>query len=147
MKVRNIWLWSTLILIGFVFTGCRKSGCTDPDAVNYDSVAKKEDHSCEYEGDVIFWYGQNTSSGLIGDGASSLIFKIDEEIIGSTATNIYWTGIPDCSADGSISASKSLGNVKTRAANYSVEDQTGFEYWSGTINFTANTCESMELVW
>jgi len=34
------------ILIGL--SGCKKEGCTDDQAINYDSEAKKDDGSCEY---------------------------------------------------------------------------------------------------
>lgn len=39
-----------LILVIFVFSilGCRKQGCTDSSALNYDSKAKKNDGSCIY---------------------------------------------------------------------------------------------------
>jgi hypothetical protein len=30
-----------------VFTGCKKEGCTDENAKNYDSKAKKDNGACE----------------------------------------------------------------------------------------------------
>lgn len=33
----------------FFFSSCKKEGCTDSDAINYDEDAKKDDGSCEYE--------------------------------------------------------------------------------------------------
>ena len=33
----------------FAFIGCKKQGCTDPEALNYDSSAEKNDNSCVYE--------------------------------------------------------------------------------------------------
>ena len=38
-------LFATLIL-GFAFTSCKKEGCTDSKATNYDAEAKKDDGSC-----------------------------------------------------------------------------------------------------
>ncbi|MGB2458665.1 MAG: hypothetical protein ACPIA4_06475, partial [Flavobacteriales bacterium] len=61
--------------------------------------------------------------------------------------NVYWTGAPDCGQDASVTVTKDLGNVKTQSYSYSVVDQTGFEYWTETINFNANTCTSLELEW
>ena len=39
-----------LFIVGlfFVFTSCKKKGCTDPLATNYNSEAKKDDGKCEY---------------------------------------------------------------------------------------------------
>jgi hypothetical protein len=68
-------------------------------------------------------------------------------IVGSTATTNYGTSPPNCGDNGSITITKNLGNVKNKSFTYSVKDQTNFEYWSGIINFTANSCEAIELVW
>ena len=32
-------------------TSCKKKGCTDPTAINYNSEAEKDDGTCEYEQD------------------------------------------------------------------------------------------------
>jgi hypothetical protein len=37
-----------LLAFSLVFVGCKKKGCTDPAALNYDSKAKQEDGSCEF---------------------------------------------------------------------------------------------------
>ncbi len=36
-------------IIAFSITSCRKKGCTDETAANYDEEAKKDDGSCEYD--------------------------------------------------------------------------------------------------
>jgi len=36
------------IVIMFVIAGCQKEGCTDPNAMNYDSKAKKDNGTCVY---------------------------------------------------------------------------------------------------
>lgn len=49
-KMKFTTLLASLALAGMVFTtGCKKEGCTDPLALNYDEDAKKDDGSCEYE--------------------------------------------------------------------------------------------------
>ena len=45
---KNLLIKSAVVLVIFAFNACKK-GCTDPLALNYDSNAKKEDQSCEYE--------------------------------------------------------------------------------------------------
>lgn len=51
MKKRN---FTKVILIGLLAlssVACRKEGCTDPDATNYNEEAKKDDGSCNYASD------------------------------------------------------------------------------------------------
>jgi hypothetical protein len=134
-------------LITLFMVGCRKEGCTDPDSKTYNSKAKKEDYSCVYEGSVVIWYGQHTASELVKDGVTSLTFTVDGSIVGSTSSSIYWTSAPDCGDNGSITITKNLGNAKNKSYTYNVKDQTGFVYWSGVLNFTANTCFALELAW
>ena len=129
-------------------TSCSKEqGCTDPDSKNYSATAEEDDGSCAYEGSAVFWYNETAANGLVDDGATSLTYYVDGKIVGSSASNVFWTGSPDCGQNSSVSITKDLGNVKTQAYSYSVKDQTGFEYWSGTLNFNANTCFAIELSW
>jgi len=141
-------LMLVLIILGTTtMTSCKKEGCTDPDSTTYNPDATKDDWTCQYEGETVFWYGQTASDGLIADGATNLTFYVDGQVVGSTATSVYWTAAPNCGDNASITVTKDLGGVKTQSYSYSVKDQTGFEYWSGTLNFNANTCFATELTW
>jgi hypothetical protein len=130
-----------------LFSGCKKEGCTDPDSINFEESAKKDDGSCQYEGSVVFWYGEVTSLSMIGDGIESLTFYVDGEVVGSSVTSVYWSGAPDCSSNSSITITKDLGNSKNQTFTYSVKDQDGIEQWEGIVNFTANTCLSLQLTY
>jgi len=119
----------------------------DKDSINYSSSATSDDGTCRYEGDVVVWYGQYTASQLVNDGASTLTYYLNGSIVGSTAASIYWTSRPNCGANASITITKDLGGSKGKSYLFSVKDQRGNEYWSGVLNFSANTCESLELTW
>ena len=62
MKTLKTILSITLIGSITVFSSSckRREGCTDPNAINYDSKAKQDDGSCEYQDDNN--NGNNTST-------------------------------------------------------------------------------------
>ena len=49
MKTKLTLLSALAVLVMLGLPSCKKKGCTDPSALNYDSKAKKDDGSCEYE--------------------------------------------------------------------------------------------------
>jgi len=138
-------LFLTVSLISFY--SCEKPGCIDPDSINYDPDATTDDGSCQYEGNAVIWYGSATAQELINDGATSLFYYVDGQLVGSTAASFYFTAAPNCGQSGTITITKSLGFSKTLNFPFSVKDQTGFEYWNGTLTFNANDCFKMELTW
>jgi len=47
-NILQFFFFTFLILLVFSLSACKKKGCMDPDAYNYNESAKKDDGSCEY---------------------------------------------------------------------------------------------------
>lgn len=48
MKKHILIFTVTILTFGSIITSCKKKGCTDEIATNYDSGAEKDDNSCEF---------------------------------------------------------------------------------------------------
>lgn len=134
------------IFLAFFISSCRK-GCTDSQAVNYDSKAKKTDNTCTFKAKCNFWYTQSVSNNLINDGATSLTLYIDGQIRGSAGTNVYSISPPECSNTGVLNFEIDLQKLKDKSVLYQIKDQTNYLYWEGTLQFKPNDCISTQLTW
>lgn len=130
-----------------LISSCAKPGCTDKNATNYNASAKTDDGTCNYEGSVVFWYGQTTATKLGAAGSTALTYYVDGILAGSSAASIYWTAAPECGQAQSVTSKKDLGIVKSKSYTFSIKDQTGTEIWAGTQTWTANTCLKLELTY
>ena len=138
MKKFNAILMVILFAVLLVNTGCKKEGCTDPDSINYDSEAKKDDGSCEYEATVQFWYDEEFSNYLLEIGDTIILIYFDNELIGSYDLTEYYDSAPECGlAD--VYKTKYLGNSKTKDYNYKITDYDGNEILGGTVLLDAST--------
>jgi hypothetical protein len=144
--MKNLIYISSLFLI-LTFIGCTKEkGCTDINSDNYNPDAEVDNGTCEYSSSYVFWYGKETSDFLINSGKTSLTYYVDDVIVGSSQSDIFWTNDgPTCGQNASITVTKNLGIAKNKSYTYKVIDQFGFTVWDGVINFTANTCTRLEL--
>jgi hypothetical protein len=129
-----------------LLTGCQTEGCTDPTAVNYESTADINDGSCNYEGEVVFWYNAATSQDVIDFYGESLLFYVNGQLIGSTAASVYWMGAPDCGQNASITYTGTWQNNTSKTVSYEVWDEDGYQWWSGTITLNANNCLALQLL-
>ena len=130
--------------------GCKKEdedvlGCTDPDAISFNSNANTNDFSCTYEGSVNFWYNEDVATELEYYDSHSLKFYIDGDLIGSKSADVFFTSSPGCGAAGSVPTDLDLGVIKEKEFLLQVIDQDDYIIWEADIDITANVCKTLEL--
>ena len=124
----------TILVIGvmsMLFSSCEKEeaeiyGCIHPSATNYSSYATADDGSCEYSGEVMFWYNSNGTSATINIGG-----KI--RYISS-----YYSSAPSCGSSGCATFTLPIGSYNFMASST-------WSTWSGTVSVTSTGCSKMLL--
>ena len=81
--MKNLFFCSIFAVL-FFLVGCKTEGCTDQNAVNWNSDADTNDGSCTFEGKVVFWYGEEVAIEK-GQFATAYSFYVDGELV-ETAT-------------------------------------------------------------
>lgn len=78
---------------------------------------------------MVFWFNEETSRNLLNDGAETLTFYVDNELVAtSTVDDIFWETVPSCDESTSISANVLISNKRDKFV-FTVKDQTGFVYY------------------
>lgn len=72
-KVKFVTMALMVAVLALGATSCKKKGCTDPNANNYNSEAKKDDGNCTYP--VINMTGAGTSGDISGSGGTASASK------------------------------------------------------------------------
>ena len=136
-----------LVCVLTIFTSCKKEGCIDKDALNYDSKAKKDDGSCEFSASVVFWIDEEGQAFLDDQNAFILTFFFNDKIKGIKFTNSLEVKekSPSCRADGAITFTQYLGNDKTYFGFYSVVSEMGDIIFAGPLFLNANQCRKVRL--
>ncbi len=106
---------------------------------------KKEKPVPETQGTVVFHHSQTTATDLVDQGAITLSYYVDSELAGSMAADKYSTPAPECGQDGTFTFNKNLNGAKEKTFIYSVQDQTGYEFFSGTGTLTDGACARVVL--
>jgi hypothetical protein len=134
------------VLMLTTLNACKKEGCTDSFATNYDEKADSDNGTCTYTGTVQFWYGKSASDWLDTVEVTSLAYYVDNQLIGSSAANVYFTGDPSCTQANVVRKTMDLGLAKTKTVPYKVVDQNSDVIWSGNVTFDGTkSCINIQL--
>jgi hypothetical protein len=123
-----------LILITLAFTSCKKGGCMDYDALNYDPEAKVDDNTCYY-----YWIGQNYQGGKIfyidrskKHGMIAAEFDLPNSYWGCTNDSIEVLGINETAVGRGAANSQIIVDqcgYNTAAGECLMLDTMGYDDW------------------
>lgn len=139
MKKGQILILAAVLSMGTI-TSCKKKGCTDANADNYSTEAKKDDGTCTFP--VLNMNASGTSGDISGGGGSatgSQTFTQNNSTLGwdmdiNASTGSFNLTVTD--ADGNIVINKTLtaGSGAQDASGTSSAGTTGT--WTTTITLT-----------
>jgi hypothetical protein len=149
IKIQNI-MKKLLLLLAIpvvlsTLAGCKKEGCTDFFANNYSDAAKKDDGSCTYKEDVIFWIDYDGYQALQTLGVSGVTLYVDGVLVGSSLSTLYWTGVPNCDQQGNFKVTIDMGKNISKTIQYEVKDNNGNSLYTDSYIVVSGDCSKILL--
>jgi len=123
--MKKVALFALILSVGFI--SCKKKGCTDENAINYDSGAKKDNQSCNYlptitlngnEADTIAMGDNYTDLGASAtnyDGAAVVVVT-DSSLFNKDSIGTYIITYTASNEHGSVSTERSVTVMMGQAA-------------------------------
>jgi hypothetical protein len=96
-------------------------------------------------GKVTFWYGQSIPLLANSTGTTSFTFYLNNEVIGSSAADVYSVSEPSCGSGGAVSKVVDLGGDDSATMTYKVVDQSGNTWWEGSVKIQDGGCLNQQL--
>ncbi len=128
-----------IAVLSFGFTSCKKKGCTDVDANNYNEDAKKDDGTCTYP---VINMGNNNSGDISGSGgsaSSSKTFTQSSSTLGwdmsiNASAGSFNLRVTDADGTEVINQTLTAGSGPQSADGTSAAGTTGT--WTATVTLT-----------
>jgi hypothetical protein len=128
-----------------IFLSCKKEGCTDVFADNYDEKAKKNNGSCQFSGNLTVWYGEDVATEIFNAGYSNVYFYLNGQLQGSTSSSVFVIN-PSCN-QGFISKDINFGSKDSDTFQLQVKGDDVDVLWDVSVQVSAkDNCRLLELV-
>jgi hypothetical protein len=137
------------VALVFALTSCEPQGCTDETADNYDADAEKDDGTCEYTAEILFYSDSISRKRLFDDGVNTPVdIYVNEEKIGSlNYYNYIKDAPPECGDDYSddtyqevLQYTFTLIRPKEDAVDIEIKDNTGEVIATSYTGIEAGQC-------
>jgi hypothetical protein len=135
-----------------ILTACKKEGCTDNLAENFDKEAEKENNTCTYEGTLTFWINANSSIDFNNNMIDELFVYVDGTKIGQMTSTSNQLTTPDCGSIG-LTYYENFGLEESKLISYKItyEQYVGpgpkeeFTYTEGTLKIEGGQCTTFQI--
>jgi hypothetical protein len=150
--MKRITIAFTLAIVGLSFASCKKYGCTDPDAINFEEKVRSNNLVCEYEGSILFYYDAITQDYLIKKYGliTSLEYYVDEVRVDSIEFENPQDKLPRCGSKEVATFVDSMSTGAARWVEYRVNIVTpggivGPTIYDSIVSIKAAKCLKIEL--
>lgn len=134
------------LLTVFTITSCKKSGCIDEQATNFDAEATADDGTCQYGSNIVFWCLPAVSDSLRNLGHTVLRFSIDNEIVDSITTEFFFSSVGECNASGTKTIQRDFFGDTKQHYLYRVHGNNNQTIYEDFIQIKANECYDVRLL-
>jgi len=124
----------SVLLLSICLFSCKKLGCTDQNAMNFEKEAKKNDESCTYEGSVGIWFDSVKAQEYTADSIITLTYFVDGNNVGTISSGQYSNVSPNCDSPEVLTVEFNMGKVSSAVHSLIVKRETGLVIDS--YNFT-----------
>ncbi|MDX2362433.1 MAG: hypothetical protein QNK23_16615 [Crocinitomicaceae bacterium] len=139
---------SLLLAMSLVFFGCKKEGCMDEAAFNYDPSAN-ESTTCDYNANVLFWMTETTANTLNADGYAMWGIYIDGVLMETNTAATFHSSAPPCGTASSFFIEFSGNSNKVVQyefiSNSSIPANDNVVFASGYIDLQGGECNQIQI--
>lgn len=133
------------IVVALSFASCKKYGCTDPDALNYEVKVRSNNLLCQYNGSILFWYDQIVKDSLDDLYAiKTLEYYVEDRRVDSLEFDNPLDNPPSCGAGVPTYTTDSTTGDK-RWVEYKIVTDFGLLLYDSTVQISANECLKIRL--